>query len=170
MVRKPDRPSRQETDARLGDERGKTDEELAKATSTDEEAADKVMDVARQRAAEVLLVAREHADAQLPSSKSTQAEQARTGQARTREDEALRREYARVDAAIANERTARARLVAALLVDERQGTDRSLLLERVDADAIVARRDEFLGMVSHDLRNEMSGIALSVAWHARRCS
>jgi signal transduction histidine kinase len=37
------------------------------------------------------------------------------------------------------------------------------LLERTDADAILARRDEFLGMVSHDIRNELGGIALSVA-------
>jgi signal transduction histidine kinase len=37
------------------------------------------------------------------------------------------------------------------------------MLERVDADEITKMRDEFLGMVSHDLRNELGAIALSVA-------
>lgn len=53
--------------------------------------------------------------------------------------------------------------MAELLADERDATDKSLLLERADADEMLARRDDFLGMVSHDLRNELSGIALSAA-------
>lgn len=74
----------------------------------------------------------------------------------------LRKEYARADKVTAAERAERARLVAALLQEERRDTDLSLLLERADADAVLSKRDEFLGMVSHDLRNELSGIALSV--------
>src|SRR4029079_13095457 len=65
-------------------------------------------------------------------------------------------------------REERARLLADLLTAERGETDRSLLLERVDADELVARRDEFLGMVSHDLRNELSAIALGVGQLMRR--
>lgn len=38
------------------------------------------------------------------------------------------------------------------------------MLERTEADEIVARRDDFLGMVSHDLRNELGGVALNVAY------
>jgi signal transduction histidine kinase len=63
---------------------------------------------------------------------------------------------------VARERAERARLAALSLSNERADTDRSLLLERADADAVISRRDEFLGMVSHDLRNEMGGIAVSV--------
>jgi signal transduction histidine kinase len=44
----------------------------------------------------------------------------------------------------------------------RTETDQSLLVERADADLILARRDEFLGLVSHDLRNELSAIGLSI--------
>ena len=82
---------------------------------------------------------------------------------RTREDALLREEYEHADEIAEAERQERARLVAELLSNERRHTDESLLLERVDADAVVAQRDAFLGMVSHDLRNELSGIAMSVA-------
>jgi signal transduction histidine kinase len=61
------------------------------------------------------------------------------------------------------EREERARILAGLLAYERESTDRSLLLERFDADEIVAKRDDFLGMVSHDLRNELGGITLGVS-------
>lgn len=94
--------------------------------------------------------------------KSSNAERTRVEAERSQEDQTLRKEYARADNVTANERAERARLIAELLRQERRDTDRSLLLERADADAIVARRDEFLGMVSHDLRNELSGIGLSV--------
>ena len=82
---------------------------------------------------------------------------------RLQEDERLQGEYDHGDQIAVEDRQKGARLVAELLADERQQTDQSLLLERVDADDIVARRDAFLGMVSHDLRNELSGIAIYVA-------
>jgi len=44
------------------------------------------------------------------------------------------------------------------------------LLERVDADEVVAKRDEFLGMVSHDLRNELNAISLHVGQLMRHAS
>lgn len=68
-----------------------------------------------------------------------------------------------VDAARGRQAQESARVMAALLTHDREETDQSLLLERIDADEIVARRDDFLAMVSHDLRNELGGIALSVA-------
>ncbi len=75
----------------------------------------------------------------------------------------LRQEHAHEDQLTAHEREERDRILSGLLANERDNTDRSLLLERVDADEIVARRDDFLGMVSHDLRNELGGIGLGVA-------
>jgi signal transduction histidine kinase len=69
----------------------------------------------------------------------------------------------RADAITASERADRARLVAELLAHERRDTDESLLLERANADELIARRDDFLGMVSHDLRNELGVSALCVS-------
>jgi signal transduction histidine kinase len=162
MPDKPRRPTREKTDSRLNVERGRTDEELARRTRATEDEADQVVGAARGRAADVLRTARERADERMLASKGSEAERASSEQERSRDDEVLRRQYALADEVAADERAERARLVAELLTQERQETDRSLLLERIDADAIISRRDEFLGMVSHDLRNELSGIALSV--------
>jgi signal transduction histidine kinase len=43
----------------------------------------------------------------------------------------------------------------------REETDRDLLSERVRADGAIAMRDEFLGIVSHDLRNLLNNMVLS---------
>jgi signal transduction histidine kinase len=163
MPDKPRREAREHTDSRLKAERGKTDEELAKRTRAAEDEADRVVDQARERAADVLRTARKRADERMPYSRPSDAERASTAQERSLADEVLPREYAVADKAAVDERAKRARLVTELLAQERQDTDRGLLLERVDADAVIARRDEFLGMVSHDLRNELAGIAMSVA-------
>ena len=48
-----------------------------------------------------------------------------------------------------------------LLPLERDATDRHLFTERARSDASLANRDDFLGMVSHDLRSLLSGIVLS---------
>jgi signal transduction histidine kinase len=166
MVEKSGRPTREDTDERLKAERGKTDDELAKKLASEEHEARSVLETARHRAGEVLERARARADERAESS-STASERAEMTVARRREDATLRDEYARADAIASDEHEARARILADLLGDERRGTDRSLLLERVEADDLVANRDEFLGMVSHDLRNALSGIAMSVAQISR---
>jgi signal transduction histidine kinase len=162
MARKQSRPTREKTDARLTAERAKTDGELARRTRATADEAEEVVTAARRRAADVVRTARRRADARMRAGKASRAERNRVGAERSREDSVLRKEYARADRVTAVERTERARLVAELLRHERQDTDRSLLLERADADMIIGRRDEFLGMVSHDLRNELNGIALCV--------
>jgi signal transduction histidine kinase len=53
--------------------------------------------------------------------------------------------------------------LAALLALERAQTDVHLLTERGRMDEMVASRDDFLAIVSHDLRNMLGGIALSAA-------
>lgn len=170
MPDKPRREIREQTDSRLKAERSKTDAELAKRSSATDERADRVLDTARERAADVLRTARKRADERMSGSNPSQTARARTDQERSREDEILRREYALADEVAADERAERARLVAELLGQERQDTDRGLLLERIDADAVISRRDEFLGMVSHDLRNELAGIAMSVGQILRHVS
>lgn len=162
MGNHPQRPTRAETDARLDAERGKTDEELARRTRAAEQDADQVVQKARSRAAAVLESARKTADDSVGTGLPGGG-RARRERERSRQDEVLREEYDRADRVIADEREQRARLVAELLGRERDDTDHSLLLERADADHIVARRDDFLGMVSHDLRNELAAISLSAA-------
>ena len=83
--------------------------------------------------------------------------------AEEREDAAVAYEREREDEKLANERAALERDVSALLSRERTETDERLLLERIRADAEIGSRDDFLAMVSHDLRGMLNGIALSGA-------
>ena len=55
-----------------------------------------------------------------------------------------------------------------LLPLEREKTDRHLLTERVRSDDAVSNRDDFLSIVSHDLRNLLGGIAGSADVLAER--
>lgn len=159
VVRSP----RKHTDSRLKAERGKTDHELAFRKKMTEDEADKVLRRARRKAADVLQTARDRADDQARGRKGSKAARVAIAGQRSAEDDALRREYARAEKVVATERAQRGRLVDALLARERRATDRSLLLERANADEMVVRRDEFLAMVSHDLRNELGAIALYVS-------
>ena len=96
----------------------------------------------------------------------------RRGRAPTRPARWWRGQRALEDAAIHDGRTAadeahsteleeQIRVLAMLLPLEREKTDRYLLTERARSDDALSNRDDFLGMVSHDLRNLLSGIVLS---------
>jgi signal transduction histidine kinase len=67
------------------------------------------------------------------------------------------------DEKLSSEREARKRALAALLVEEREQTDVHLDAERQHADTAIASRDDFLAIVSHDLRNMLNGISMSAA-------
>ena len=82
---------------------------------------------------------------------------------RRREDVALEGEYSAADAGLLAEREARHDLLEQHLGRERGQTDRTLRNERDHADHAVAARDDFLGMVSHDLRTMLGGIAMHAA-------
>lgn len=163
MSEKPERIAREQTDARLQTERDKTDEELARRTSAAEKDADQVVATARERAADVLRNSRGRANETVRRGEAPGSARAMLDHDRALADDLLRSEYEQADQVMATERQERTRLVAELLANERKATDQSLLLERADADELLNRRDDFLGMVSHDLRNELSGIALSAA-------
>ena len=75
----------------------------------------------------------------------------------------MAQERAAADQSVQREREQNARDLLALLPLERVGTDRSLLTERVRSDTAVDHRDDFLGMVSHDLRDLLGGIVTSSA-------
>ena len=146
---------RDQTDESLRLERDRADEELAAV----DEAADDVIRRARRRADEVLATARAKVDrpagAPLPSSAPPAGVQ---GQ-RVLEDRVLRRERANADETLSDARAEQ----RALLQDEREATDKDLSSERAGADAAVASRDDFLGIVSHDLRNLLHTIGVRAA-------
>lgn len=163
MTEKHERGRREETDQSLKGERQKTDNELAGRTRALEENADTVVHTARQRADEVLTRARTHADEKFEQQGATAGEQAIVDAERRHADEALRSERAVADHKLASERAARQRAVAALLAEEREETDDHLAAERKDSDAAIGSRDDFLSIVSHDLRNMLGGISMSAS-------
>jgi signal transduction histidine kinase len=166
--KKTDRPERTDTDESLGRERDKTDREMSRVVPQIEADADEVLEIARKRAAATLDVARDRADATLEESDARPSTIAAVATERAVEDRALenqRREAAKV---LDTERSDRARALTELLAIERDETDDRLELERIRADDVVASRDDFLGMVSHDLRNLLGGIALSASLVMRR--
>jgi signal transduction histidine kinase len=157
------KPARESTDTFLRTERTKTDGELAARVTASYRQADEVLHVERARAEEVLRTARARADERSQRGQLSHVEEMAIATERARDDAILRQEHARADEITTAERAERDRLVASLLDRERRDTDAGLLLERVTADEVLSQREHFLGMVSHDLRNELAGIAMSVA-------
>lgn len=162
------RPERKQTDESLAVERAKADLALNAEKVAIEERADIVIERARDEADDVLTAARikedeKHAPASLEPSREA------TVEARSIEDQMLMRERAKADETLRRERAATARLLARLLPLDREKTDQYLLTERARSDDALANRDDFLGMVSHDLRDLLNGVVLSsvfIADHA----
>jgi signal transduction histidine kinase len=160
---------REDTDASLELERTKTDEELAGQRAKIEADADHVVDVARERAEEVLRTARARTDGDAKVAGDPEMERTLRRE-RSQEDRALAQERATADQRLQAEREQRRRALSFLLRHEREATDERLLVERDRADETLAARDNFLGMVSHDLRTLLGGIALSAAMLAQQAS
>jgi len=134
------------------------DRAVAEKRSAQHTEADAILERARESADAVLESARDEADERLPRT----AEAATTlAETRATEDEVLRDERALADRALERERAESLRTLARLFPLEREKTDRHLLTERARADDAVAQRDDFLGIVSHDLRNLLGAIVLS---------
>jgi signal transduction histidine kinase len=147
---------REQTDESLRVEREKADEGLREGLNAIDEAADAVITTARARADAVLAASRARMDRKsllrpLPSPGSIAEE-------RSLEDELVHTERSRADEALRAERAEHAAALAA----ERAETDKDLSRERERADEAVATRDEFLGIVSHDLRSMLGAALLSV--------
>jgi signal transduction histidine kinase len=143
------RSARDQTDESLRVERQKADHELAAIEDT----ADAIIVRARARADRVLATARDQADRQVAAHPGV-ALPAMVADARVREDDALHEERETADETLHAERDKH----VVLLSNERQETDKDLSAERAGADVAVATRDEFLGVVSHDLRNMLDVI------------
>jgi signal transduction histidine kinase len=84
------------------------------------------------------------------------------------EDATLKAERASADESLLRERKENARVLTGLLPLEREKTDRYLLTERERSDDALANRDDFLAIVSHDLRNLLSGIVMSAELLSKR--
>lgn len=160
-------PERDQTDAGLREEREKADAEIVTKRLATEKVADAVIEHARENADAVLAVARKKADAETTTT-APQAVQSAIAEDRETEDAILRRERAAEDKRMSHERDARSRMMTRLLPLERDATDRYLLTERARSDGDLATRDDFLGMVSHDLRDLLNGIVMSSQFLAQK--
>ena len=150
---------REQTDESLRLERERTDRALAERQAAEEDS-DLVVHNARENADAVLTEARAKADERLEVSPHAGAD-ATLAEERVLEDEALQDERASADELLRRERDENARVLARLLPLEREKTDRFLLTERARSDVALSNRDNFLGLVSHDLRNLLGGIVTS---------
>lgn len=154
-------PQRDQTDESLRVEREKADASAERTRDAEEGHADDVVRLARQRADEVVQSARDDAD------DASGSQSAATSQKRDRADVVLERERAHADAVLGEERLARRRYLTDFLEVERDTTDRHLDGERDHADTVVAARDDFLAIVSHDLRSLLGGLAVNATMAAR---
>jgi len=154
---------RAQTDASLREEREKADHELIKASERIAEDADAVVEQARQRADETLVSARLKADLKLAQSGARAESVAAVRAGYAKENEVIAAERDVADATLSDEREERRRALVAMLHTERGETDHHLLLERARSDFGLTKRDDFLGLVSHDLRTILGGIALSAS-------
>jgi len=167
---------RTRTDKSLEQERDKTDEYFERLQEVAEEASEAIQskrastdeDRESQRA-ETDLEKEQH---QLDTGDSTvlAALETKLEQERELSDKALQAERDEEDRARSKERFQQRLLVEALLEYERQKTDSNLQEERVhidqEAQAAIVTRDQFIAIISHDLKNPL--VAISLATHAMR--
>jgi len=153
------RPERDQTNESLRTEREKTDQALADKQAV-ERNADDVIHRARGNADAVLGAARNLADRRLTQPAPLTGTDAVAAE-RLVEDDIVRGERASADETLLREREESSRVLASLLPLERDKTDRYLLSERARSDDALSNRDNFLGIVSHDLRNLLGGIVMS---------
>ncbi len=145
---------REQTDESLRVEREKADSALALELAAIDETADEVTSRARARADAVLAASRARTDHQSPPCDEPGDSRDAIDRERGRADQALREERAAADETLRQERAEHITLLSV----EREETDKDLFEERAQSDQVVATRDEFLGIVSHDLRTMLNAI------------
>ncbi len=179
---------RQKTDKSLHTERGRTDESFEAAKRTTEHKTDKYVRKVRQEADQSISSSRVEADTQrdhyremggYDEAEDRQKSDNRIKAERHEADQTTRQQRSEVDTAMDREREIKNNLMSQLLKDERGQTDQSLKDERTQTDSEVnsrsallskeilahsktkislTTRDEFLAIVSHDLRNPVGAI------------
>jgi signal transduction histidine kinase len=164
-----DQPERIQTDESLRRERERADRALAATQQRVEAAAAAVVRSVQEGAEARVEEARAEADEKaVHHGPSTEGQRLAHAEAhaqveagRAAADQAALEEKEAAEEALRRARQEQARVLARLLPLEREKTDRYLLTERRRADDAVAHRDDFLNIVTHDLRNLLSGIVLS---------
>jgi signal transduction histidine kinase len=168
-------PQRTKTNDSLRVEREKTDHAVAVSQRKVAKHADAVMELARDNADAVLTVARENADAVLDVARDKADALLQSGEPhadpaavilvaeRELADGALRDARDNADETLRREREAHARSLRTFLPLEREATDRFLRSERMDSDHALLNRDDFLAIVTHDLRDLLGGIVMNAA-------
>jgi signal transduction histidine kinase len=170
-------PQRVKTNDSLRVEREKTDHAVASGQKKVAQHADAVVVLARDNADAVLDVARENADTVLGEARSKADELLQSGEGahhvdpaarilvaeRELADGALRNERDNADETLRRERADYARSLRKFLPLERESTDRFLRSERMHSDDALANRDDFLAIVTHDLRDLVGSIVMSAA-------
>lgn len=147
-------PERAHTDDSLRLERAKSDQEVGRRLVGATGAADEVLARARDDADDLLRASRQEDE---PRPNKAEAK------ARAEADATVERERADADEKLADDRRTRTRALASLFALERELTDRRLATERSRADVALNSRDDFLGIVAHDLRGFMGDVALRAA-------
>jgi signal transduction histidine kinase len=136
---------REQTDESLRVERDVADRALEDEVSDADETADAVISRARARADALLAAARKKTDQSSIGDQPSDALKA----SRAMEDDILQRERLTADQVLDRERSEH----VSLLSEEREATDHDLSDERARSDKSLAMRDDFMGIVSHDLLN-----------------
>lgn len=170
---------RKKTDKSLLAERDRTDRSLKRTRNEVEASTDVDLQKSRDDANREQSSSRQAADKNNTSHNVKGNGDTRLLQERERADQATERERARTDAAINRERELKQDIVQELVEQERAQTDLNLRDERQQTDTEVTRvtdllsdevaihlktksalttRDEFLAIVSHDLRNPIGAI------------
>ena len=121
---------------------------------------DRLVHCARDTADTVVTAAREKTDHGPPHAAHGGPSAALVEERRV-EDDARQQERATAEEGRRRERAEHARAVSRLLPQERDKTDRDLSTERNRSDEAIAHRDDFLGIVSHDLRNLVTAIMIA---------
>lgn len=152
---------RRSTDESLRTERRQTDSHLAGTLGALGDAGDDLVARARDKADSVLRDARDRQDEKLVADGQLEDAASDLEQQRADEDEALASERSGADDEATAARARRQLALASLLAHERKDTDLRLKLERTRADEVLASREDFMAMVSHDLRTLLGGIALN---------
>jgi len=145
---------RRQTDESLRVERARADQALAEKLAAIDESADAVITLARARADAVVAAARAKTDRQPLAAKPDSRAKETLAQERRTADRALEVERADADATLEEERHDH----VAALTSERKDTDEDLQDERAQSDGALAARDDFMGIVSHDLRNMLGAV------------
>ena len=160
LTTKEPRPERQQTDESLAVERANADQVVGQQKAAIEQVADGVIERAREEADDVLAAARAKADEKLGQRDASRDTLVGIAKQRAVADQVLQEQHAEADERVRRQRAAS---LARLLPIEREKTDLYLLTERARSDDALANRDDFLGMVSHDLRDLLNGIAMSAS-------